>query len=144
VTAGDHHLRLALAEFLEAKRALRQAYRRVSAANVPDDWMALFEWEDTDQGMDESVMRDELQELKDDNERLRRALAVLHIHSLRLRDQRDILLEQRDELVNACAAIVRCMRDEQRVETSSDFSPGQFDDAALDRANGEHSTPSFR
>ncbi len=92
----------------------------------------------TDQASGESVMNSELQELKDDNERLRKTLGVLHTHSLKLREQRDILLEQRDELVDVCAAIARSIRDEQRAAKSVNSSPGQFNGAARNLANSEY------
>jgi hypothetical protein len=125
VTADNHYLRLALAELLKAKRALRRAYRRVYASDVTDGWMPTLEsGPTTGQTRVESLPNEELDGLKDDNERLRRTLSVLHIHSLRLREQRDRLRKERDELVIASAAIGGCVRADPRMEKSSSSSPG--------------------
>jgi hypothetical protein len=88
----------------------------------------------TDQTRVEFLTNQELNELKDDNERLRKTLSVLHIHSLRLTEQRDRLLDQRDELVNAFAVIGGCMRADPQMEQSSSSSLGHFDDDDAKRA----------
>jgi len=93
----------------------------------------------THQTRSEASTSQKLQELKEDNERLRKTLAVLHLHSLRLRDQRDILLEQRDGLLDACTEIVRRVQNGQLVDNASSSSREQFNDALSDRANGRHS-----
>lgn len=48
---------------------------------------------------------EEFDALKEDNERLRKSLALLHAHSLRIQDQLDTLLLQRSKSVVECEAV---------------------------------------
>jgi len=44
----------------------------------------------------------------------RKLLALLHTYSLRFQEQRDILLQERDKLLDACEAVATRMRDDYR------------------------------
>jgi hypothetical protein len=104
VTVDDHELRLAFVRFLAAKRALRQAYQR-SLASHPAEWIAMLERGASKQAGKESAMSDELQELKDENERLRKSLTLLYMHSLKIQDQLDTLLAQENTVLDVCEAV---------------------------------------
>jgi len=82
----------------------------------------------TDQNRNESFMSKELQDLKDENERLRKSLALLHGYSLGLQEQRDTLVVQRDQLLDAYEAADFCLRADHRGEEYSKSLLGQFDD----------------
>jgi hypothetical protein len=71
----------------------------------------------------------ELQELKDENQRLRRLLSLLHTYSLRLQAQRDALVAHRDKLLDPCEAIACRMREDYRVDEYSESLMEQLDDA---------------
>ena len=57
-----------------------------------------------DQGGNDSEMTEELRELKDENEKLRRSLALLHTYSLKLHKQFESLAAQSDRLLDECEA----------------------------------------
>ena len=71
----------------------------------------------------------ELQELKDENQRLRRLLSLLHTYSLRLQAQRDALVAHRDKLLDPCESIACRMREDYRVDEYSESLMEQLDDA---------------
>lgn len=138
----DHHeLRRAFERFLAARRALRQAYRKSVASHVSAEWMPMLESGASDQARAESVMNQELQELKDENARPRKSLALLHASSLTLREQRDTLVVQRDQLLDAYDAFVFGMRADHRAEEYSSSLRGQFDD--IINKVGKHDSWSF-
>lgn len=56
------------------------------------------------------VPSEEFDGLKEENERLRKSLALLHAHSLRIQDQLDTLLLHRSESVVECKAVTPDMR----------------------------------
>ena len=91
MNADHHELQSALGRFLEAKRALRQAYQR-SVASHRAETIPMSERVASLKAGKDSVMSRELRELKDENERLRKSLMWLHTHSLRIQDQLDALL----------------------------------------------------
>ena len=73
---------------------------------------------------DESAMHDEIQELKDENERLRKSLTLLHTHSLRIQDQLDTLLGHRNALLDACEAVAAGVPEGPRADEYSRSSVG--------------------
>ena len=92
--AVDHHeLRAAFGRFLEAKRALRHAYRR-SLASHPAGSAQVLERRPSGQAGDDPATIEDIQELRDENETLRKSLTLLHAHSLRIQDRLDALLER--------------------------------------------------
>ena len=69
-----------------------------------------------DQGGNDSEMNEELRELKDENEKLRRSLALLHTYSLKLHKHCETLAAQSDRLLDECeaAAVLLCGDDYPR------------------------------
>ena len=63
-----------------------------------------------DQGGNDSEMNEELRELKDENEKLRRSLALLHTYSLKLHKRCETLAAQSDGLLDECEAAACLMR----------------------------------
>jgi hypothetical protein len=113
----DHHeLRSALGRFFEAKRALRQAYRRCVASHGPAESRAMRERGASEQAGNHPTLSEELRELKDENERLRKSLTLLHAHSLRLQDQLDTVLVQKDTMSGACEAVASGLREASRAD----------------------------
>jgi hypothetical protein len=88
----------------------------------------MLEWGAADQVGNDSVMSEELQDLKDENERLRKSLALLHTYSLRLQEQRDTLVVHRDKLLDACEAVASWMRDDYRADEYPRSLLEQLDD----------------
>ncbi len=116
----DHHeLRLAFGRFLEAKRALRRAYREYGVSQCPSESLPMLEREAADRVRNDSVLSEEMLELKEEIERLRKSLALLHTYCLRIQEQRDTLLVDRDKLLNACQAVATWMRDDDLRESGS-------------------------
>ena len=58
-------------------------------------------------------------ELKEEIERLRKSLALLHTYGPRIQEQRDTLLVDRDKLLDACDAVATWMRDDDFRESVS-------------------------
>jgi hypothetical protein len=121
----DHHeLRSAIERFLAAKRAVRQAYRRSVASHKLAEFRPMFEGAASEQDGNHPATTEELQALKDENERLRKSLTLLHAHSLRLQDQLDTLLLHETESAHASEAVSPGVREN---------SPG----GAIPRVRGE-------
>ena len=126
----DHReLRWALVRFLAARRDLHQAYRKCGATHDHDKSIPILEWRAADQAGNDSVMSEELQNLKDENERLRKSLALLHTYSLRVSEQHDTLLVQRDKLLDTCEAAASRVRDGYRADEYSTHLREQLEDA---------------
>src|SRR5579883_1363374 len=94
----NHELRSAIERFLAAKRAVRQAYRRSVASHKPAELRPMFEGRASERAGNHPATTEELQALKDENERLRKSLTLLHAHSLGLQDQLDALVAEKDEM----------------------------------------------
>jgi hypothetical protein len=80
-------------------------------------------------------MSERLQELKDENGRLRKSLRLLHAHSLRLQAQLDTLLAPKNETMGACEEIASRMREDVRAEGYPGSLAGQLDDALREYAD---------
>jgi hypothetical protein len=89
----DHHeLRSAFEQFLAAKRVLRQAYRRSVAVHKPAALRPMLDGMVSKPNWKDPALSEELDGLKEENERLKKSLALLHVHSLRLQKQLDTLI----------------------------------------------------
>lgn len=95
MNVDDRELRSALERFWVAKRALRHAYRRSVVSHGRAQSRPMLEPEAPELAAEHSVMSGELEELKDENQTLRKSLTLLHAHSLRLQDRLDSLLVDR-------------------------------------------------
>jgi hypothetical protein len=82
----------------------------------------------SDQDANHPTPGEELQELKDENERLRRSLTLLHAHSLSLQDRLDALLARTDTMSGACEALAARMREAPRADVYPRSSAGQIDE----------------
>jgi hypothetical protein len=91
VKVEHHELRSAFLQFLAAKRTLRQAYRKSELSHLPSKLMPILGWSTSDQTGLDSVTPDEMQKLKEENERLRKLLALLYAYSLRVHEELDAL-----------------------------------------------------
>jgi hypothetical protein len=132
----DHHeLRSAFERFLGAKRALRHAYRRYVASQGPAEMRPVPEWGASEQAGNHPVMSERLQNLEDENGRLRKSLRLVHAHSLRLQAQLDTLLVQKDKLLGACEAVVSRMREDVPAEGDPAALAGPLDDALREYAD---------
>ncbi len=58
----------------------------------------MFEGRASERAGNHPATTEELQALKDENERLRKSLTLLHAHSLGLQDQLDALVAEKDEM----------------------------------------------
>jgi hypothetical protein len=72
-----------------------------------------------------SALGNQLHELKGENARLRKSLALLHAYSLLLREQRDTLMVERDQFSGAYRAVATPMRDD--LEAHDPFADGGLD-----------------
>lgn len=109
----DHpELRSAIGQFLAAKRALRHAYRRSVVPHKPAELRPMLEGGTSEPTRNDPAPSEEFDALKEENERLRKSLALLHAHSLRIQDQLDTLLLQRSEPVVECKAVTPELRGE--------------------------------
>ena len=104
MNAEHNELRAAFGRFLESKRALRQAYRRFIASH-PAGLISAFEPGASGQAGNDPATIEDIRELKDENETLRKSLTLLHAHSLRIQDQLDTLLGNGDERLDASEAM---------------------------------------
>jgi hypothetical protein len=129
VSVEHHKLRRAFGQFLAAKRALRQGYQESGASHGPAESIRVIETRAAGQARDHSVMSEELHGLRDENERLRKSLALLHTYSVRVQEQRDILAVQRDKLLDACETATTWLRDDDRAEEDPTQLLGQLDNA---------------
>jgi hypothetical protein len=128
VTDDHHELRWAFDQFLAARRVLQQAYQESRGSSGPSKSIPTLEWRAAGRASDVSSVEEELVGLKDENEKLRKSLALLHAYSLRVQEERDMLAEQRDRLLDACRAIASRMQDNDPAwEASSDLW-GQLND----------------
>ncbi len=84
-------LRSAFIQFLAAKRTLRQAYGKSEAARKPTQSIPTLEGETTEQAPADSLLWERVQELTDENVRLRKLLGLLYEYTLRVHDERDDL-----------------------------------------------------
>ncbi len=84
----------------------------------------------------DSAISEEFQELKDENERLRKSLTLLHTHSLRLQDQLEAVLGYRNTLP-AADDLAACRVSE---DPGSDRDPGalagQFESTSCESKDG--------
>ena len=127
--AVDHHeLRAAFGRFLEAKRALRQAYRRFVESH-PAGLMPVLERGPSGQAENGPATIEDIQELKSENETLRKSLTLLHTHSLRLQDQLDTLIGNGDERLDASEAMASRVPEGARADQDSWSSVGPLDGA---------------
>jgi len=74
-------------------------------------------------------MSKEQQALQYQIEVLRRVFNVLYTYSLKIREQRDTLVKQRDRLVEACESGISWIRDDYRVSERTASPLKQLDDA---------------
>jgi hypothetical protein len=126
----DHHeLRAAFERFLAAKRALRHAYRRSVASHSPDESRLMLEPGASEHYGDVSAMSEALQELKDENERLRKSLTLLYTHCLRIQDQLDTLLVREDHVSDGRGAVASRIWEDPRADEYPGPSVEQLDGA---------------
>jgi hypothetical protein len=128
VNVEHDELRAAFERFLQAKRALRQAYRRFMAAD-PTELISVLERGASGQAGNDPATIEDIRELKDENETLRKSLTLLHAHSLRIQDQLDTLLGNADERLNAREAMVSRLTDGPHAHENSRSSVGPLDGA---------------
>ena len=119
MSVNHHELRSAFGRFLAAKRALRQAYRESRASHGPGESIPHLESAAAYRSGNDSLMIEELEELRGENQRLRKSLALLHTYSLRVQEQHDTLVAQRDKLLEASEAVASRMRDDGRADNYS-------------------------
>jgi hypothetical protein len=91
VKAEHHELRSALVEFLAAKRTLRHAYRKSELSHTPTRLIPILEGTTSGQIGIDLVTLAQMQKLKNENERLRKLLAVLYAYSLRVHEELDAI-----------------------------------------------------
>jgi len=92
----------------------------------------------SDQAGNDSVASEELQELKEENRRLRKSLTLLHTYSLRIQEQRDTLLVHRNKLLDAWEAVAGWMRKDYRADEQPGSLVGQIDQAHGEFPHQEH------
>ncbi len=109
-------LRRAFACFLTAKRALGEAYKKAGASHGLIESIPALERGDADQGMKAPPSSGKLEELRDENQRLRRLISLLHAYSLNLLTQRDTVTAERDRLFDGCEATACRMRENVLVD----------------------------
>jgi hypothetical protein len=88
----------------------------------------MFEGAASEQDGNHPATTEELQALKDENERLRKSLTLLHAHSLRLQDQLDTLLLHETESAHASEAVSPGVRENPRAEQYPGSAARQLDD----------------
>jgi predicted nuclease with TOPRIM domain len=71
----------------------------------------MLEWGDSKPHGDHPASSEELQELKDENERLRKSLTLLQAHSLSLKDRLDTLLAEEEPRLGACETVALRIRE---------------------------------
>jgi hypothetical protein len=111
VSAEHHDLRRAVGRFLEAKRALGRAYRDHEVSPCPSELIPTVERGAVDRARNGSAESEQILEMKEEIERLRKTLALLHAHCLSVEEERDALLVQRDKLRDSNDAVTSGMRD---------------------------------
>ena len=79
-------------------------------------------------GNDSATIED-IRELKDENETLRKSLTLLHAHSLRIQDKLDTLLGNADERLNAREAMASRLTDGPHAHEDSRSSVEPLDGA---------------
>lgn len=125
----DHHeLRAALERFFAAKRALRHAYRRAEASHWPAELRPRLERGTSEQAGDDPAPIQEAEGLKEENGKLRKSLALLHAHSLRLQDQLDTLLLHGAESARASEAVALGARENPGAEQYPGSAASQLDE----------------
>ncbi len=95
----------------------------------------MVQWRASDQTGNHPASSEDLQELKDENERLRKSLTLLHAHSLRLQDQLDTLLAQENTMLDACERVASRMQEAPRADEYPGSLAGSLDDAICEYAN---------
>lgn len=124
----DHYeLRAAFEQFLEAKRSLRQAYRRFVESHPAGLLPALEAGAFGQAGNDPATIED-FRELKDENEALRKSLTLLHAHSLSIQGRLDALLGNRDERLDAVEAVASRVREDPRTDQPLDGALSELTD----------------
>jgi hypothetical protein len=131
VNVDHHELRSAFERFLAARRALRQAYRGFVASHGLAESRPTLDRRGSEQAGNPTAIRAELEELRDENEGLRKSLTLLHAHSLSLQDQLDTLLEK-DKMSGACDAVASRMREGRRA-VEYPRSPGDTTTLIVDK-----------
>ena len=81
--------RSALAEFLAAKRTLRQAYRTSELSHKSAKLSPILKGDTSDRIGIDSVTYEQMQKLKSENEQLRKLLSLLYTYSLRVHEELD-------------------------------------------------------
>jgi hypothetical protein len=89
VKLEHHELSSALVEFLAAKRNLRQAYRISESSHTPTKVNAMLQVRAADHIGIDAVTPEQMQKLKNENERLRKLAALLYAYSLSVHDELD-------------------------------------------------------
>jgi hypothetical protein len=74
----------------------------------------------------DSAMCEELQELKDENERLKKSLTLLHAHSLRIQDQLDALLGGRNTSLDARGVVASWVPEDRQADEYPGALGGQL------------------
>jgi hypothetical protein len=77
----------------------------------------------------ESFMSEDYKALRLEIEKLRRCVDFLHAYSLKLREQEEILIKQRDRLVVACESVVSSIRDNSRARHRPTYLLRHVEDA---------------
>jgi hypothetical protein len=139
MSVNHHELRSAFGRYLAAKRALRQAYQESRASHGRAESISNLESAAARKFGNNSLMTEELDELKDENQRLRKSLALLHTYSLRLQEQRDIIVAQRETLLEVIEAVASRMRDDDRSDDSFTAVLEQLDEVIGEFSNNLYS-----
>jgi hypothetical protein len=125
-------LRMAVSKFLAAKRALRRAYRKAGAIHGRVAARPMLEWLASDAAWNEPRKSMELAELTDQNQKLKRSLALLHAYSLDVHGQRNRLVMHRTALLVVCEDVVSWMRQHCRTDERAKPLLDQLDHAIVD------------
>ena len=119
----DHHeLRRAFEHFLAAKRALSEVYKKSGVSHGLVESIPALERGADDQSRNDPPSSGKLQDLKEENHRLRRLISLLHGYSLRLLSQRDALMADRDQLFDTRERTACRMREDDLVDEDSGAS----------------------
>jgi hypothetical protein len=135
MSVNHHELRSAFGRYQAAKRALRQAYQESGALHGRAESISNLESAAARKFGNNSLMIEELEELKDENQRLRKSLALLHTYSLRVQEQRDTLVAQRETLLEVSEAVASWMRNDDRSDDSLMLVLEQLDDVIGELSN---------
>jgi superfamily II RNA helicase len=135
MSVNHHELRSAFGRYLAAKRALRQAYQESRASHGRAESISNLESAAARRLGNDSLLIEEVEELKIENQRLRKSLALLHTYSLRVQEQRDTLVAQRETMLEVSEAVASCMRDDDRSDDYFIVVLEQLDDVIGELSN---------